>query len=416
MQPGHWIALVGIGVLLAAVTLRILLPVFTLPQPTGPYPIGTVAWHLVDAARHETQGMRTGGHRELMVQIWYPAERAGPGQAYRTRAETDWKKRHLARVRTHAATAAPVAGARARYPVVLFTPSWTGRRNQNTVQAEELASHGFVVVGIDHPYGSDLTIFPDGRIIRTVLGKFLDCMSAETLQESVRAAEAQLGIRTADVRFVLDELERLDPSGPRHLLAGRLDTSRVGIFGHSFGGAVAAEVCLLDPRFRAGINLDGFIFGNATTHPIDKPFLVLSDDTPIPTPEEVQACRGPGRRHAAFIAQNAQAIQYFLSQRPGCWLTVRGTAHMNFCDSPLYSPVKRWTRAGPIRTERAMEIINTYVVAFFQTNVEGNDARPVGALSSRFPEVAAVETPASAPARRNQCPRHFVANNARGAS
>src|SRR5262249_43974891 len=210
-------------------------------------------------------------------QVWYPAEWAGPGRPYRTPAETEFKKRHLALVKTNAATGVPVASAQARYPVVIFSPAWTGRRNQNTVQAEELASHGFVVVGIDHPYGTDLTIFPDGRMARTTLGDFLDCATDETVQESVRTAEAQLRIRAADVCFVLDELERLDRSDLQDILTGRLDTSRVGIFGHSFGGAVAAEVCLIDARFQAGINLDGLIFGEPTRQRIGKPFLFLCD-------------------------------------------------------------------------------------------------------------------------------------------
>jgi len=63
-----------------------------------------------------------------MIQVWYPAERSGPGQAYRTRAETDLKKQHLSLVTTHAAPGVPVATARASYPLVIFSPSWTGRR------------------------------------------------------------------------------------------------------------------------------------------------------------------------------------------------------------------------------------------------------------------------------------------------
>src|SRR5581483_7569872 len=126
---------------------------------------------------------------------------------YRTLAETPLTKIHLASVRTHAAPMVPVAGAEARYPIVLFSPSWTGRRGQNTVQAEELASHGFVVVGIDHPFATDLTVFPDGRHARTTLGEFLDYSTDEKFAASLQTAAAQLRVRVADARFVLDELE-----------------------------------------------------------------------------------------------------------------------------------------------------------------------------------------------------------------
>jgi hypothetical protein len=124
--PGRWTAIAGIGLLVAAAAMATVLPVFDLPMPTGRHLIGTVTLHLVDPARKETQSDQREAQRELMVQIWYPADQSGPGQAYRTWAETEFKKRHLALVRTHAAAGVPVAGSQGRYPVVLFSPSWTG--------------------------------------------------------------------------------------------------------------------------------------------------------------------------------------------------------------------------------------------------------------------------------------------------
>jgi pimeloyl-ACP methyl ester carboxylesterase len=384
--PGRWTALCGISSLVAAAALGTVLAVFELPKPTGAYPVGTVTRHLIDSAREEAN--RPGEHRELMIQLWYPAERCGPRLPYRTRAETDLKKAHLALVQTHAARAVPVASARARYPVVVFSPSWTGRRGQNTVQAEELASHGFVVVGIDHPYGTELTIFPGGRAVRTTLCNLLDYSSDEAVESSLRKAEGELRIRAADVRFVLDELERLDRSDSQDLFSGRLDTGRAGIFGHSFGGAVAAEICLIDLRFKAGINLDGLIFGESMTHPIGKPFMILADDTAVPRLAELQAARGSNQRRLTFEFQNAQCIRQSLSRSRGYWFIIRGTSHMNFCDSPLYSPLRRLTQAGRIRPQRAMHIINTYLVSFFQRHLNGNDDGLVDAPSPHYPEVA----------------------------
>ncbi len=384
---GRWTAVCGIGLLAAAAVAGTVLPVFQLPQPTGAFPIGTVTLHLIDSARQETQSRRPGEHRELMIQIWYPAERSGPGQAYRTRAETSLVKEHLALVRTHAATGAAVATAQPRYPVVIFSPSWTGRRNQNTVQAEELASHGFIVVGIDHPYATEWTVFPDGRIVATTLGEFLDCSTDETFAAGEGVAEEQLRIRVADVRFVIDELERLDRSDPGGRFTGRIDASRVGVFGHSFGGAVAAEACRDDPRVKAGANLDGLIFGEAMTKGIGKPYMVLADDTHMPTAAELNATTGSARRTLAFDAENLRYIRRDLAEGGGFLGSIRGAFHMNFCDSPLYSPVKRLTHAGPIRTERAMEIVNAYLLAFFQANLNDTDEPLLAAPSSPYAEV-----------------------------
>jgi predicted dienelactone hydrolase len=392
-QPGRWSALAAIGLLLGAAAVGTLLPVFDLPKPTGPYPIGTVTWHLVDAARQETQSPQPGGPRELMIQVWYPAESAGPGQAYRTRAETDLKRAHLALVKTHAATGVPVARTEARYPVVLFSPAWMGRRNQNTVQAEELASHGFVVAGIDHPYDTELTFFPDGRTAWTTVGDFLDFRSDAALQASIQATEARLQIRVADVRFVLDELERRNQSDPEQLLTGRLDTSRVGIFGHSFGGAVAAEVCLLDPRFRAGIDFDGYFFGKSLTQPIDKPFMLVSNAFPDATMAGLKASNTPAYRELAFTAHNEACIRAALSGCRGYAVRIDGVLHMHFCDSAPYSPIRRWTHAGRIAPERAMEIINAYVLSFFQANLNNRQDALLDAPSSPYPEAAVERFP-----------------------
>ncbi len=387
LAPGRWTAVCAIVLLLAAAAMGTVLPVFELPKPTGPFPLGTTTLHLVDSAREETQGGPPGRRREVMIQIWYPAERSGPGQAYRSRADTSFVKEHLALVKTHAAAGVPVAAAQPRYPVVIFSPSWTGRRTQNTVQTEELASHGFVVVGIDHPYATEWTVFPDGRTIPTTLGEFPDCSTDESFAAEEPVLEEQLRTRVADVRFVLDELERLDRSDPDGRFTGRLDVSRVGVFGHSFGGVVAAEVCRDDPRVKAAANLDEPILGDAMTKGIGKPYMVLADDTHIPTDAELAAASPPVRRELAFDAENLRCMRSDLSEAGGYLGCIRGTHHLDFCDSPLYSPLKQLTHAGPIRPERAMEIINAYLVAFFQANLNGEDEPLLEAPSSPYPEV-----------------------------
>jgi predicted dienelactone hydrolase len=382
-----WLTGGGVGLcLLAAAAMGTLLPVFEFPRPTGPFTIGSVRRHLTDPARAETHGP-DGESRELMAQIWYPADRPGIRQYYRADVPATLRNEHLRLVPLHSFSGAPVARSLPPYPVLVFSPAWTGNCNQLTCLAEELASQGFVVVGLDHPYGSDPTVFPDGRVVPTALGRWMDYSSNEAMAASERAAEAELHVRTADVRFTLDELERLDRDDPDGLLTGRVDTSRVGVFGFSFGGAVAAEVCRTDPRVRAGVNLDGILFGGPKTRSIGKPFLYFSDDTPVPTPGQLEAATGPARRGMAFLAEADCRIRRRLAECGGYYLTLRGASHMNFCDSPLYTPVRRWTDAGPIRPRRAMEIINAYVAAFFRATLDGRDEPLLGAVPSPYPEV-----------------------------
>ena len=391
-ELGMWTGVAGLGCLLGAATMGTILPVFEFPTPRGPFVIGTVSRHLVDMNREETQGDRPGAHRELMVQIWYPAERRGPGEAYRLRRKPPFKKEHLALVRTHAAAGVPLARTPPRFPVLIFSPGWNGCRNQNTFQIEELVSHGFVVVGLDHPYSSAVTTFPDGKTVQSTLADhWMDFSSDEAFEASLRTYDtqrtSQLQIRTADVRFVLDELERLDQYDAAGLLTGRLDTARVGIFGHSFGGAVAAEACLLDSRFRAGIALDSVLYGESAKEGVAQPFLFMNSDSPDPTESELTSSSGPRRRYLTITSKNLRNKRKSLAKHGGYWISIQGAYHMNFCDSPLYSKIKRLTGAGPIDVARAMRIINDYTIAFFSQYLL---MQPQGLLegpSSQYPEV-----------------------------
>ena len=107
-------------------------------------------------------------------------------------------------------------------------------------------------MAIDPPYNTQAVRFPDGRVLGNV--------SPAEKRWPKGFAEDEYAERimhwSRDVRFVIDQLTSLDNgSGP---LARRLDLQHgVGVFGHSFGGTMAAKVRLLDARVRAAINLDG---------------------------------------------------------------------------------------------------------------------------------------------------------------
>src|SRR5579862_3209621 len=149
---------------LAAFVASIAMPVFKLPRPTGRYSIGTQTLHIVDESRREANVDDPDARRELIIQIWFPAE-PGLGKAkmssYRDRRITTPKSAHFALVSTHAALDVPISKSNGPFPVLLYTPSWSGIRTECTILVEEMASHGYVVVAIDHPYSSNAVAFPD---------------------------------------------------------------------------------------------------------------------------------------------------------------------------------------------------------------------------------------------------------------
>jgi len=392
LVPGRWMILSGLVLLIAAGTIATLLPVFKLPIPTGPFPIGTVRRHLVDLKRQETQGNEGGGYRELMVQIWYPAASSGPPSPYRLPSETTLRGDRLALVKTHSAVGVPVSNARPRYPVILYSPSWQGSRNENVAYVEELASHGFVVVGIDHTYGTDLTFFPDGRVIRSNLVNFIDCSSDLAYYRSLREVNEQLHIRVSDVRFVLCELERFDKEDPAGLFTSLLNLDRLGVFGYSFGGAVAMEACQADSRFRAGIALDSLLFGKSADVGVEQPFLFLTDDSPIPNEEDLQVADGTKRRQGLVGLDCVQSMRRSIAEHGGYWIIVRGTKHPNFSDSALYQPLKRRTGVGPIDASRATRIVNQCVLSFFERFLNDCPSCSLENICARTPELNLVQS------------------------
>jgi dienelactone hydrolase len=374
--------------LAASLALGVYIPVFVLPKPSGQFAIGTLVRSI--AAKSESRP-------EVVVQIWYPVDGAPAdrGASYRPYPPSalPWKTSHLALVRTHAITAAIVSARQSQFPVVIFLPSWSGQRGQNMVQVEHLVSNGFVVVGVDHPHGSAITFFADGRIVRETADAVENYSSEESFQAFLRAGEKRVRIRVREVQSVIDAISEWDhrEGDP---FKGRFDLDRLGVFGHSLGGAVAAEACRVDRRLRAGANLDGMLFGQAAVEGTSTPFLFFTEDV---SPRSKSPRDSREGRMSMGLEMHKTAISRSLNRFGGYSVVIRGAGHKNYCDSPLYSPLRILTGAGPIRPDHAFEIINDYLLGFFEKHLCGREVHLLDALSNRFPDVQvnAMAVPAS---------------------
>ncbi|SEM39629.1 alpha/beta hydrolase family protein, partial [Nonomuraea pusilla] len=204
-----------------------------LPVPTGSQPVGTVSLHLVDRGRPDPW-VPTEKARELMVSLWYPAAKGGGATApYMTDAEakallegqkiTGVPSEAVSGTRTHAVSGARPAGRRGTLPLVVLSPGFTMSRTSLTALAEELASRGYVVAGIDHVHESYGTTLPGGRFARCVACKELE---ADPMTGGAKVVRG----RQADVSFVLDRLLGRHPVWKGARL---IDPSRVGMAGHS---------------------------------------------------------------------------------------------------------------------------------------------------------------------------------------
>ncbi|MBC7811471.1 MAG: hypothetical protein H7175_10000, partial [Burkholderiales bacterium] len=262
--------LLMLGVLLAGW----LLPVVKLPEPTGPYPVGIVDRELVDEARG----------RRLMVSVWYPAAQSGtpaPMTHYPDEVTTALGNlsglpgvllQHLRYFMLTASEDAPMLVDDTPFPVLVFSHGLVGLRLQNSSTLQDLASWGYVVVAIDHTDAAAVTVFPDGEAVFYDLERF--GIPSDVEPDVTVMDERVFPVWVADQRFVYDTLETWAESDP--LLADKLDMTRIGSLGHSFGGATALEVCRIDTRCQAAVNIDGGLYGDIVTQPAVSPLMLMS--------------------------------------------------------------------------------------------------------------------------------------------
>lgn len=338
-----------------------------LPAPTSRRPVGTVDLHLVDRDRDDPLAPDR-RPRELMVQLWYPALsthgfRRAPyttgGVAAALEAGLPLKAGTLGAVRPHARTGAPaVPGA---LPLVLLGHGRKGGRSNCTALAEELASHGYLVAGIDHTYDAAVVEFPGGRAVHSVL--------PEESDDWDRQERLEIAARVGDLRFVATTLTRRR-RGPR------ADPDRIGVVGHSMGGAAAAELLRLDARFAVGVNLDGALFGSPVAElGLDRPYLLLT------ALEEHDTWRRWREHQRGWGRQ----------------LRVGGTGHLTFTDLPHFAVpgglAESWPAdlyaelLGTLAPARSTELIRTYTRLCLDQFLKGRPSPLLNSPSPRYPEV-----------------------------
>jgi hypothetical protein len=387
------------GLLLAAsLILSWCLPMFRLPRPTGKYPVGTLTVHVIDPDRKEMHAWAHPGNREVVVQLWYPAATAHWRTAmYRKKAETTNRSSYQAILPTHSLQDAPVAPG--CFPLIIHNPAWHAPRQRGSYIAQELASHGFVVAAISHPYNSSFVELFDGRIAHPAYGQDIGFSAHHyiPLRERVGLAEEELIIQTQDCRLVLNELQRLVLT-PGHVLESHLTMDCVGSYGHSFGGAVSAEIAKEDSRILATLGLDAVLHGATATDGLSKPLMLI--DSPFTAggseSQEGEQDRAPGPEASWRISANeeskvmwksiAETKSNVLAEHGGFRVIIEGLGHDDFADGIFMSPLRMFSHAGSVPPKRVAQILTSYVLAFFQQALLDIPSPLLSEESQPFPE------------------------------
>ena len=253
------------------------------------------------------------------------------------------------------------------YPVVIMRAGASAPVLNYSTLAEDLASHGYVVVGFDAPYRTGRVVFPDGRVMgRTEQNNPETCVVPDRARME-RCVSRVMTAWTGDIAFVLDRLARLNASDSSGKFTGRLDMTRVGVFGHSLGGAVAAQFCHEDSRCKAGIDIDGAPHGSVIQAGLHQPFMfLLSDHGDASDSASVQ------------IRSDIQSIYDRIPPDRRLRVAIRGAFHFTFSDdgallkSSVVRGVLRAVREARYRRGRRQLAVTAYCVhTFFDTYLKG---------------------------------------------
>ena len=348
-----------------------------LPKPTGSYGIGIKTLHLIDSSRPENFTTDTTDVREMMMQLWYPVQ-SSPNE---TRAEYmdyptfQWLKGRspiplitipnnaYIFVRPHMRNQTIIAPG--MFPLVVFSPGYDGVYQIYTSFIEDLVSHGFIVASINHPYVSGITVFPDGRTVG---------LAEVPSDPMARSAFFNMSLRiiVQDVKFVLDTITEINTSDPE--FSGHFDLSKIGMYGHSFGGANTAVCCYEDHRFDAGLTFDGVFYQDFIPENITVPFLFMFAEARLVTNETI-----------TYMWDHTNNDTFNMS--------ITGSTHYAFTDVgvllshlvPLVPP--RLLLFGSIAPKRMVNITRIYVTVFFEVYLKEEPLENLLNLSTQFDEV-----------------------------
>jgi dienelactone hydrolase len=302
----------------------------------------------------------------LMTTIWYPAGDVGncsPGPYVNQREMTawvelfrkygaHWNASQIARLTnsySYSFPDAPLAAHPRKFPIILYVHGQVGLRTDNSGSAEDLASHGFIVVSSAHGGTAGMEL-PDGTLVKPKLEYHLSGNDTNPI------AVAVFHDQTKDLQFIIDELGRLNDADG--VFAGRFDMNHIGVFGFSYGGASAAELCNVDSRCKAGVALDPGGHPDLSQIRFKQPFMVLTGPHGV---------KGGSRR------------LYDQLTRDACFIKIRDASHGDFGDASEFFQ--------PSETGRYQAIVRTYLVSFFTRYLKNADRHELDAPLPGYPEI-----------------------------
>lgn len=321
----------GCILIVIALIPALLFPEFKDIEQTGKYTVSTVSYTLTDNNRIESYS-NEGENRKITIQFWYP----------------------------------DVVSENNKYPLVVFSHGAFGFRGSNYSTFMELASNGYVVCSIDHTYQSFFSRQTDGNIV-IVNNEFInDAISVQNGdyddEKTYALTHKWLKLRTGDINFVLETILEKNIDDNSEYVYSIIDTNKIGLSGHSLGGATAAEIGRIRNDIDAVIVIDGTMIGEEINY-IDGKGVLNSVAYPVPilniyNEEHYNEALLNSSNYANMVAsKNAVDSHDIVFNKSG---------HLNFTDLPLFSPfLAQMLGTGSIDSVYCIETMNSVVLDYF---------------------------------------------------
>ena len=355
-----------------------------LPRPTGAYNVGVVTHLLKDASRYYND--KKG--RPLLVRMYYPSvvmQKDYPSylddtmHLYKERILNTYNNvlpediQYLDEIKDWAMPDASIDTEKSPFPVLFFSPGFLMAAQLYSSLIEEMASHGYAVVSINHTDACWPVMFPDGSspAILPELANIFSNKERSYMQKFDTTQETWV----KDVEFVLSWLH----SQP---LIKYLDLSCMGIFGHSFGGSTATEVSRKYNNFKATANLDGMLFGPNWDKPFETPSLFVVAEKKL-THED-----------ALKVGLTIEQVDNLLARCPkkvfdqlkddSFYVTIKNADHAAFVDSKI---IKSPLINNEINPFRSIEVTRALLIDFFDHYLRNKRSTVLKEQNPRFPDI-----------------------------